>query len=199
MQRREPTRKLEIVLRSPTPEMDRRPEMVAPAGKHSSQGKRSLYFQDDGGESPREAHNQHGNNFGRADGGNHAQNVSNVYVAGIPGKCTEDNLRKIFSKFGSIVSVNVIKDHQTGNSRRFAYLKFAKGEDAQAAIAEMDGTSPFNEHHTIKVELAKHDKQTDGGHDYQPNGGHRGFNGRGDGRRFNDYERNDYHQGGDNH
>lgn len=53
--------------------------------------------------------------------------------------------------------MNVIKDHITGNSRGFAYIKFLRAEDAMKAIDEMDGKSPFNEWQ-IKVELAKRDK-----------------------------------------
>jgi len=82
-----------------------------------------------------------------ADGGN-------VYIAGIPRRATEDSLRKCFSAYGSINSVHVIKDHQTGNSRGFAYIKFTRHEDALKAIEEMDGKCPFNEWQ-IKVELAK--------------------------------------------
>lgn len=85
------------------------------------------------------------------------QNNCNVYIAGIPRRANEDTLRKQFSAYGSIKSVNVIKDHQTGNSRGFAYIRFARQEDANKAIEEMDGKCPFNDWQ-IKVELAKRGK-----------------------------------------
>ena len=39
------------------------------------------------------------------------QDSCNVYIAGIPRRATEDTLRKVFSKFGSIKNVHIIKDH----------------------------------------------------------------------------------------
>ena len=47
-----------------------------------------------------------------------------MYVAGIPKNANEETLRKEFIQFGNIRSVSVIKDHNTGNSRRFAYIQF---------------------------------------------------------------------------
>lgn len=35
----------------------------------------------------------------------------NIYIAGIPLRTTEDNLRKIFSPFGSILNVHIVKDY----------------------------------------------------------------------------------------
>ena len=78
----------------------------------------------------------------------------NVYVAGIPKRATEDTLRKVFSKFGSIQQVNIIKDHQTKVPRGFAYILYSQAKEANAAIAEMDQTTPFNDW-KIKVEHAK--------------------------------------------
>jgi len=57
-----------------------------------------------------------------------------VYVAGIPRRANEDTLRKVFSRFGTIVSVHVIKDHTSGISRGFAYINFSRHEDAKLAI-----------------------------------------------------------------
>lgn len=57
-----------------------------------------------------------------------------MYVAGIPRRANEDTLRKVFSRFGTIVSVHVIKDHTSGISRGFAYINFSRHEDAKLAI-----------------------------------------------------------------
>ena len=89
------------------------------------------------------------------------QNSSIVYIAGIPRRANEDTIRKVFSTYGSIKTVNVIKDHQTGNSRGFAYINFVRQEDALKAIEDMDGKSPFNDWQ-IKVELAKRSKAFEG-------------------------------------
>lgn len=83
-----------------------------------------------------------------------SQNNCNVYIAGIPRKTTEDQLRKKFSSFGSIQKVSLIHDLETGQPRGFAYILYGKTAEAELAIKEMDGTKPFNDW-PIKVEFAK--------------------------------------------
>ena len=78
----------------------------------------------------------------------------NLYVAGIPRRTTEDSLRKIFSPFGSILNVHIIKDFHTKQPRGFAYLLYKSGREANDAIRQMDQTSPFNDW-KITVEHAK--------------------------------------------
>ena len=78
----------------------------------------------------------------------------NIYVAGIQRKTTEDNLRKVFSQFGSILRVSVIKDFDTKQPRGFAYILFKNGKEANMAIEKMNQTNPFNEWN-ITVEHAK--------------------------------------------
>ena len=78
-----------------------------------------------------------------------------MYVAGIPKHATEDMLRKAFSRFGSIKSVNIIKNHQTREPKGFAYIMFSQAKEAEAAIEKMDQSNAFNEW-KIKVEHAKH-------------------------------------------
>ena len=78
----------------------------------------------------------------------------NLYVAGIPKRTTEDSLRKIFSRFGTILNICIIKDFNTRVPRGFAYVLFKSGKEANQAIKEMDQTSPFNDW-KITVEHAK--------------------------------------------
>ena len=58
----------------------------------------------------------------------------NIYVAGLPRRTTEDALRKIFSQFGSILNVHIIKDFITKLPRGFAYILFKNGKEANTAI-----------------------------------------------------------------
>jgi RNA recognition motif-containing protein len=54
----------------------------------------------------------------------------------------------------------VIKDHNTGNSRGFAYITYVQPDEASTAIKQMDGSAPFNDWQ-IKVEHAKRGKPFD--------------------------------------
>jgi len=63
---------------------------------------------------------------------------NNVYVAGIPRRINEEDLRRVFGKYGHIVDIKVIKDPVTNNSKGFAYILFEKVEDATRSIECLD-------------------------------------------------------------
>ncbi len=64
----------------------------------------------------------------------------NIYVGNLPYNTTEDELRELFSQHGSVVSVNIIKDRDTGNSKGFGFVEIAEQADGEKAINELDGT-----------------------------------------------------------
>jgi RNA recognition motif-containing protein len=81
----------------------------------------------------------------------------NIYVAGLPRKITEDQLRIKFSQYGSIKHVNIIKDFVTSEPKGFAYILYSRLEEAKKAIEEMNRTRPFT-NWEIRVEHAKRKK-----------------------------------------
>ncbi|RME79872.1 MAG: RNA-binding protein [Methanobacteriota archaeon] len=62
-----------------------------------------------------------------------------VYVGNLPWSTKEDELRELFSSYGDIEEVVVIRDRMTGRSKGFGFVTFANDEDADKAISEMDG------------------------------------------------------------
>ncbi len=62
-----------------------------------------------------------------------------LYVGNIPFTTTEPELREIFEKHGTLTSVNVITDRETGRSRGFAFVEFEDGASADAAQQALDG------------------------------------------------------------
>ncbi|XP_075259056.1 peptidyl-prolyl cis-trans isomerase sig-7-like [Convolutriloba macropyga] len=54
-----------------------------------------------------------------------------------PATCSED-LHVIFSRFGEILSCEVIRDWKTGNSLQYAFIEFDKEEDCESAYFKMD-------------------------------------------------------------
>ena len=61
-----------------------------------------------------------------------------MYVAGIPRRVTEEDLRKVFSKYGRVKDIKVIKDALTQNSKGFAYILYESVEEADRAIDNLD-------------------------------------------------------------
>ena len=62
---------------------------------------------------------------------------SNLYVRGLPESYDEDKFRKLFSPFGSITSVKIVKDPVSGIARGYAYVAFSSREEALKAVSEM--------------------------------------------------------------
>ena len=50
-----------------------------------------------------------------------------------------DGLRNLFSGFGSVASAKIIFDRETGNSKGFGFIEMGSDEEANAAIAGVNG------------------------------------------------------------
>ncbi len=105
-----------------------------------------------------------------------------LFVGNISFKATEDALREAFSRFGEVESVKLITDAQTGQPKGFGFVEMATEEDAQRAVASLNGT-PFMDR-TLTVSEARpqqpREKRGFGGGGY--GGGYGGGGGRGPGR-----------------
>jgi RNA recognition motif-containing protein len=62
-----------------------------------------------------------------------------LYVGNLSYNTTEDGLRNHFSSFGSVASVKIIFDRETGNSKGFGFIEMGSDEEATAAIAGTNG------------------------------------------------------------
>ena len=80
-----------------------------------------------------------------------------LYVGNLSFSNTEADLRALFGRHGSVESVNVIMDRETGRPRGFAFVEMSEGSAAQDAIRALDGTDFGGR--TIKVNEAQ-DRQT---------------------------------------
>jgi cold-inducible RNA-binding protein len=62
-----------------------------------------------------------------------------LYVGNLPYNTTEDDLRNLFSQYGSVDSVAVITDRETGRSKGFGFVEFGNDAEARAAIQGLSG------------------------------------------------------------
>ena len=62
-----------------------------------------------------------------------------MYVGNLAFQSTEDDIQKLFSEYGEVLSVNLITDRETGRSRGFAFVEM-NDEEAKSAMESLDGT-----------------------------------------------------------
>lgn len=65
----------------------------------------------------------------------------------------DEDLELIFSRFGKILSCNVIRDKQTGDSLQYAFIEFASKEDCERAYTKMQDV--LIDDHRIKVDFSQ--------------------------------------------
>jgi cold-inducible RNA-binding protein len=61
-----------------------------------------------------------------------------LYVGNLPFETTEADLQALFAQAGTVETVNVIRDRDTGRARGFAFVEMASAADAQNAIAQLN-------------------------------------------------------------
>lgn len=63
----------------------------------------------------------------------------NLYVGNLPWAATEDEIENLFSQHGTVESVRLITDRDTGRARGFGFVEM-DDEGARAAIQALDGS-----------------------------------------------------------
>ena len=63
----------------------------------------------------------------------------NIYVGNLPWSATEEEVHDLFAPHGTVESVRLITDRDTGRARGFGFVEM-DDEGAAAAIGALDGT-----------------------------------------------------------
>jgi RNA recognition motif-containing protein len=90
--------------------------------------------------------------------------VTKLYVGNLPFSATEDAVRALFSKHGTVEKVSLITDRDTGRPRGFGFVEMSNA-DASRAMQALNGAD--FDGRALKVNEAQ-DRERSGG------GGHRG-------------------------
>ncbi len=61
-----------------------------------------------------------------------------VYVANLPFQATESELKALFSKAGSVMSVNIVKDKQTGQPKGIAFVEMSTQWEGRRAVSMLN-------------------------------------------------------------
>jgi RNA recognition motif-containing protein len=76
-----------------------------------------------------------------------------LYVGNLPYSATEQSLREAFAASGTVDSVSLITDRDTGQSKGFAFVEMSSDSEAQTATQAMNGK--MLDGRQIKVNEAK--------------------------------------------
>ena len=64
--------------------------------------------------------------------------MTKLYVGNLPFSANEDSLRALFAEFGSVESVALINDRETGRPRGFGFVEMSSA-DAAKAMQSLNG------------------------------------------------------------
>lgn len=76
-----------------------------------------------------------------------------IYVGNLSFDATQEDLNQVFSEYGSVKSVKVPTDRETGRVRGFAFVEMGAESEEQAAIDALDGAEWMGR--TLKVNKAR--------------------------------------------
>jgi RNA recognition motif-containing protein len=62
-----------------------------------------------------------------------------LYVGNLPSNVTDGDLQTMFGAHGTVQSAQVIMDRDTGRSKGFGFVEMGSDQEAQAAIAALNG------------------------------------------------------------
>lgn len=63
----------------------------------------------------------------------------NIYVGNLSREVNQEDLQQVFAGFGQVISVTIIKDRYSGESRGFGFVEMPNKAEAQAAISGLNG------------------------------------------------------------
>ncbi len=64
-----------------------------------------------------------------------------IHLGNLAYNVTEDDLKSLFSTFGEVSSVNIIKERSSGQSKGFGFVEMLNNSEADKAMKGLNGAS----------------------------------------------------------
>jgi RNA recognition motif-containing protein len=107
--------------------------------------------------------------------------TTKLYVGNLSYDTTEEELRELFAQAGSVQSVALPTDRETGRPRGFGFVEMATQEDARKAIGMFDGQTLRDRQLKVNESRPREEGRGGGG---RSGGGFRSRGGGGRSRRY---------------
>ena len=107
---------------------------------------------------------------------------SKLYVGNLSYSTTEDDLRTLFFQAGTVASVALIKDRDSGQSKGFAFVEMGNQSEAQKAISMFNGFNIGDRELKVSMARPREERGGFGNRGGANRGGHRPQ--RGNGKRY---------------
>ena len=78
-----------------------------------------------------------------------------VYVANLPPQATEPDIKELFSKAGSVVSVKIVRDRQTGQPRGIAFVEMSTQWEGRRAVSMLNRQDFMGSNLLVKEPIEK--------------------------------------------
>ena len=106
-----------------------------------------------------------------------------IYVGNLSYEMTDSGLEQLFAQYGTVESAQVVMDRDTGRSKGFGFVEMKTEQEAQAAIAGLNGQQSGGRSLTVNEARPREDRGGGGGRGGYGGGGGGGRGGY-DGRRY---------------
>jgi RNA recognition motif-containing protein len=104
-----------------------------------------------------------------------------LFVGNLSYEVTENDLHDLFAQHGTVAEANLMLDRVSGRSRGFAFVTMSTDEEAQAAVAALNGRNLKGRALTVNVARPREERPPGGGGNFGGGRGGRGGPGGGGG------------------
>jgi len=82
----------------------------------------------------------------------------NIYVGNLSYNMTDEDLKKLFTTYGSVSESKVVIDRETGRSKGFGFVEMPTQAEGDEAIRQLDGKEIDGRNIKVNVAKPKEDK-----------------------------------------
>jgi RNA recognition motif-containing protein len=86
-----------------------------------------------------------------------------LYVGNLPYSATEDQMREMFAQAGTVQSVAIITDKESGRSKGFGFVEMADSDSSQKAINQFNGYDYGGRKITVNEARPREERPAGGG------------------------------------